>query len=68
MPRNISNDLYILSVNIRVSTICSELQKKAYEVLSESSRTLNVVTASVKDEERAGQGHISASLLHQYAT
>jgi hypothetical protein len=35
--------------------------------VSESSRTVIVVTASVKDERR-GQGHTSAILLHQSAT
>jgi hypothetical protein len=38
------------------------------EVLSESSRTLIVVTASVKEDEGEGQGHTSASLLHQSTT
>jgi hypothetical protein len=37
-----------------------------YEVLPESSQTI-VVTASVKEDERGGQGHTSASLLHQSA-
>jgi hypothetical protein len=40
---------------------------KMYEVASESSRNV-VVTASMKDDERAGQDHTSASLLHQSAT
>jgi hypothetical protein len=30
-----------------------------YEVLSESSRTVIVVTASVKEDEKGGQGHTS---------
>jgi hypothetical protein len=38
-----------------------------YEVLSEISLTVIVVTASVKEDERGGQGHTSASLLHQSA-
>jgi hypothetical protein len=38
-----------------------------YEVLSESSQTV-VVTASVKEDERGGQDHTSARLLHQSAT
>jgi hypothetical protein len=38
-----------------------------YEVLLKSSWTVIVVTALVKDE-RGGQGHTSASLLHQSAT
>jgi hypothetical protein len=37
-------------------------------VLSESSLTVIVVTAWVKEDERGGQGHTSASLLHQSAT
>jgi hypothetical protein len=36
--------------------------------LSESSWTVVVVTASVKEDERGGQGHISTSLLHQSTT
>jgi hypothetical protein len=42
--------------------------EKTYEVLSESSWTLIVVTALVKGDERGGQGHTSASLLHQSTT
>jgi hypothetical protein len=33
----------------------------------ETSQTVIVVTASVKEDERGGQGHTSASLLHQSA-
>jgi hypothetical protein len=40
----------------------------AYEVISESSRTIIVVTASVKEDERGGKSHTSESLLHQSAT
>jgi hypothetical protein len=36
-------------------------------VVSEGSRTVIVVTASVKEDERGGQGHTSESLLHQSA-
>jgi hypothetical protein len=39
-----------------------------YEVLSGSSRTVIVVTASVKEDQRGGQSHTSTSLLHQSAT
>jgi hypothetical protein len=39
-----------------------------YEGLSESSRSVKVVTASMKEDERGGQGHTSASLLPQSAT
>jgi hypothetical protein len=33
-----------------------------YEVVSESSRTVIIVTASVKEEERGGQGHFTLAL------
>jgi hypothetical protein len=39
-----------------------------YEVLSEISQTVIIVTASVKEDERGSQGHTSASLFHQSAT
>jgi hypothetical protein len=39
-----------------------------YEVVSESSWAVIVVTAVVKEDERGGQGHTSESLLHQSAT
>jgi hypothetical protein len=42
--------------------------QRMYEVVSESSRTVIVVTASVKEDERGGQGHTSEYLLHQSAT
>jgi hypothetical protein len=38
-----------------------------YEVLSESSWTFIVATASVKEDERGGLGHTSTSLLNQSA-
>jgi hypothetical protein len=38
-----------------------------YEVLSESSQTVVVETASVKEDERGGPGHTSASLLYHHA-
>jgi hypothetical protein len=37
-------------------------------VVSESSLTVIVVTSSVKEDERGGQGHTSESLLRQSAT
>jgi hypothetical protein len=43
------------------------IMKKNYEVLSESSQVAIVATASVKEDERGGQGHTSESLLHQSA-
>jgi hypothetical protein len=39
-----------------------------YEMVSESSWTIIVVTAPVKEDERGGQGHTSASLFDQSAT
>jgi hypothetical protein len=39
-----------------------------YEVPLESSRTVIVVTAAVKEDERGDQGNTSTSLLHQSAT
>jgi hypothetical protein len=42
-------------------------QGAAYEVVSESSPTIIVVTASVKEDKRGGQGQTSSSLLHQSA-
>jgi hypothetical protein len=38
-----------------------------YEVVLESSRTVIVVTALVIGDVGVGQGHTSASLLHQPA-
>jgi hypothetical protein len=38
-----------------------------YEELLESSWTVIIVTASLKEDEKGGQGHTSASLLYQYA-
>jgi hypothetical protein len=36
-------------------------------ILSESFWTVIVVTTLVKEDERGGQGHTSANLLHQSA-
>jgi hypothetical protein len=47
----------ILFHNI-TNKICLRLE---YEVVSESSQTVIVVTASVKEDGRGGQGHISKS-------
>jgi hypothetical protein len=38
-----------------------------YKVVSENFQTTIVVIASVKEDERGGLGHTSASLLHQSA-
>jgi hypothetical protein len=38
------------------------------KVVSESSQTIIVVTASVKENVKGGQGHTSESVLHQSAT
>jgi hypothetical protein len=40
---------------------------EGYTVVSEGSRTI-IVTVSVKEDERGGQGHTSESLFHQSAT
>jgi hypothetical protein len=45
-----------------------EILIMSFESISESSKTVIVVTALVKEDERGDQGHTSASLLHQYAT
>jgi hypothetical protein len=39
----------------------------SYEVLLECFQAVIVVTVLVKEYERGGQGHTSASLLHQSA-
>jgi hypothetical protein len=39
-----------------------------YEMVSESSWTVVIVTALVKEDERGDQGRTSKSLLHQSAT
>jgi hypothetical protein len=39
-----------------------------YTGVSKSSQTVIVVIASVKGDEKGGQGHCSASLFHQSAT
>jgi hypothetical protein len=51
----------------QVTYQCVKEESNRYELLSESSRTVIVVTASVKEDERGDQGHTSASLLHQSA-
>jgi predicted Na+-dependent transporter len=48
----------------KINVECSEW----HGVVSESSLTVIVVTASVKEDERGGQSHASKSLLHQSAT
>jgi hypothetical protein len=48
---------------------CQELEPLSrYKLVSESSQAVIVVTASLKEDERGGQGHTSESLLHQSAT
>jgi hypothetical protein len=51
----------------QVTYQCVKEESNRYEVLSESSWTVIVVSATVKEDERGGQGHISASLSHQSA-
>jgi hypothetical protein len=48
--------VYLISLSVYQST-----------GVSESSRTVIVVTASVKEDERGGQGHTFESLLHMSA-
>jgi hypothetical protein len=42
-------------------------EKALYEVVLESSQTVTVVTASMKEDEKEGQGYTSASHLHESA-
>jgi hypothetical protein len=65
------NNGYILEwyENIQQVTYqCVKEESNRYKMLSESSWTVIVVTALVKDDDRGGQGHTSASLLHQSVT
>jgi hypothetical protein len=41
---------------------------RTYGVVLESSRTIILVTALMKEDERGGEGHTSENLLHQSAT
>jgi hypothetical protein len=65
---------YVVAVQEYITTYCRYrevvklLMLSTYEVVSESSRTVTVVPASVKEDEGAGQGNISESLLHQSPT
>jgi hypothetical protein len=43
-------------------------EEELLEVVSEGSRTVVVVTDSVKEDERGVQGHTSTSLFYQSAT
>jgi hypothetical protein len=56
-----------LSMNTEQNILLNEFEF-IYKVLLESPRTVIVVTALVKEDERRGQGHTSASLLLQSAT
>jgi hypothetical protein len=51
-----------------MGALCIHVEKKTCKVLSESYRTIIAATASVKEDERGGQVHTSASLSHQSAT
>jgi hypothetical protein len=53
-------------INCEISTIRG-MNRLSYGVLLESSWTVIVVNASIKEDERGGQGHTSASILHQSA-
>jgi hypothetical protein len=63
-----------ITVGRRPTAICAAVIKYmiCYAVFTrwcqKISQTVTVVTASVKEDERGGQGHTSASLLHQSAT
>lgn len=61
-----------MTVGRRLCYMCSsykihDLLCRIYEVVSEMSRIIIVVTSPLKDES-GGQGHIYASLLQQSAT
>jgi hypothetical protein len=53
-------DFYI-SENMILFAVCMSM-------LSESPSTVIIISASVKEDERGGQGHTSASLLYRSAT
>jgi hypothetical protein len=55
----------VMDLQINQTCTCSQI---LYEMLLESSLTVILVTASVKEDERGGQGDTSTSLLHQSAT
>jgi hypothetical protein len=50
-----------------IKKVASPFTTTIYKVISESSRNVIVVTASVKEEDRGGQDHTSGSLLQQSA-
>jgi hypothetical protein len=52
----------------RSGVFCAVRAEMLYELVSESSLIVIVVTASVKENKTGGQGHTSTSLLHQSAT
>jgi hypothetical protein len=58
---------YLLQVNAqkKLQLSLTTPLEQTYEVLSESSWAVIVVTALVKEDERGGQGCTSTSLLHQ---
>jgi hypothetical protein len=63
--------LWMLKPKSSQSSGCTHIHQtspKSLRGLSESSRTVIVVTASVKEDERGGQGHTSANLQHHSAT
>jgi hypothetical protein len=55
-------------VNILGGHSIGHSKKKSVRSGIESSRTVIVVTASVKEDERGSQGHTSENLLYQSAT
>jgi hypothetical protein len=61
--------LYILFMHhVYMYWECSKsneiMNRPSCEVVLESSQSVTVVTVSVKEDERGGQGHTSKSLLH----
>jgi hypothetical protein len=68
MPINLKCVQTYRENGIRPRSRLSSWLFQTYVVLSESSWTVIVVTASLKEDERGGQGHTSESLLHQSAT
>jgi hypothetical protein len=65
--RNLVKIVRAVFDKVAILFLWAHLKSTNYEVLLESSRTV-IVTALVKEDERGGQGHTSASLLHQSAT
>jgi hypothetical protein len=61
-------DIQVLSESVPCSQVSCWNSLMMLRGVLESSQTVIVVTASVKEDERRCQGHTSTSLLHQSAT